>query len=95
MGGDLDRTERCSARRSTSLGRGGREGYLAQLSPTAAAGEADESTSEGEELGGERGNAKDLVEATSGWRMGSIGYSGCVGPRRYHPRASYGPGDSS
>ena len=53
MGGDLDRTERCSARRSTSLGRGGREGYLAQLSPTAAAGEADESTSEGEELGGD------------------------------------------
>ena len=75
--------------------RGGRQGYLAQLSSTAAAGEADESTSEGEELGGERGNAKDLVEATSGWRMGSIGDSGCVGPRRYLPRASYGPRDSS
>jgi hypothetical protein len=39
-----------------------REGYLVQLSPT----------SEGEEFGGERGEAEDLVESTSGWRMGSI-----------------------
>jgi hypothetical protein len=36
--------------------------HLVQLSPT----------SEGEEFGGERGEAEDLVESTSGWRMGSI-----------------------
>jgi hypothetical protein len=72
VGGDLDMTERCSARRPTSLGSGGRDTWCSFRRRARARNSV------------ENGGKQRIWwsrRVVGGW--GVFGYSGCVGPRRY------------